>query len=134
MSNKKLGNDFESELCEMLRHNGFWAYNTVNKASGQPADIIAAKNSISVLIDAKVCSNDEFKLDRIESNQETAAMLYDKCGNSHCYFALKMSDGTVYLCSTLVLLMLRQHKSVLRRTDIEELGILLDEWFSKNNI
>jgi len=87
-----------------------------------------------VLIDAKVCSNDEFKLDRIESNQETAAMLYDKCGNSHCYFALRMSDGTVYLCSTLVLLMLRQHKSVLRRTDIEELGILLDEWFSKNNI
>ena len=44
MSNKKIGNDFEAELCEMLSLYGFWCHNLAVKSEGQPADVIAARN------------------------------------------------------------------------------------------
>lgn len=128
MSNKKLGNGFENELCETLARNGFWAYNTVNKASGQPADIIAARNGDAYLIDAKVCSHNTFDTVRIEENQKNAMLRFDKCGNSKSYFALKMSDGTVIMSAGLPLIMMRQDKRVFNETDIRNFGTPLDIW------
>ena len=54
MSNKKIGNDFEAELCEMLSLYGFWCHNLAVKSEGQPADVIAARNGKAYLIDCKV--------------------------------------------------------------------------------
>ena len=44
MINKKLGNDFEQELCQILADAGYWVHNFANRKNGQPADIIAVKN------------------------------------------------------------------------------------------
>lgn len=75
MVNKTLGNHFEGELCELLAENGFWAHNLAQNQAGQPADVIAVKNDVAILIDCKVCSNDRFSLSRIEDNQEMAMTL-----------------------------------------------------------
>ena len=50
MSNRKLGNAFEAELCERLSEYGFWAHNMAQNSAGQPADVIAARNKVAYLI------------------------------------------------------------------------------------
>jgi Holliday junction resolvase len=95
--NKTVGNHFEEELCELLAANGFWAHNLAQNQTGQPADVIAAKNGISVLIDCKDCANNKFPLSRIEGNQEGAMTLWEATGNPHCYFAMKLSNGEIYM-------------------------------------
>ena len=42
-SNKKLGNTFENEFCEMMFMRNFWVHNLAQNKSGQPADVIAVK-------------------------------------------------------------------------------------------
>lgn len=97
MVNRTLGNHFEQELCELLAQNGFWAHNMAQNQAGQPADVIAVKNGLPVLIDCKVCSGDRFLLSRIEENQETAMSLWGNRGNRWCYFAIKFSSGEIYM-------------------------------------
>jgi Holliday junction resolvase len=96
-SNKTIGNHFEGELCDLLAEAGWWAHNMAQNQIGQPADVIAVRNNIPVLIDCKVCENDRFPLSRIESNQEGAMTLWEVQGNTYCYFAMKLSDGTIYM-------------------------------------
>lgn len=98
-SNKTLGNRFEKELCESLSKEGFWCHNLAQNQTGQPADVIAAKNGIPILIDCKACSNNSFPLSRIECNQEGAMTLWKATGNEHCYFAMKLENGKVYMVS-----------------------------------
>ena len=64
-----------------------------------PADVIAVKNGIPVLIDCKECATHRFPLSRIEGNQEGAMTLWEQTGNEHCYFAMKLKDGRIYMVS-----------------------------------
>lgn len=98
-SNRKLGNSFENELCGLLADNGWWSHNLAQNQIGQPADVIAVKNNISVLIDCKVCQNNRFPLSRVEGNQEGAMTLWEARGNEHCYFAMKLADDSIYMVS-----------------------------------
>lgn len=95
--NRTVGGRFEEELCELLAGYGWWAHNMAQNQVGQPADVIAVKNDIAVLIDCKVCANDRFALSRIECNQEGAMTLWEARGNAYCYFAMKLTDGTIYM-------------------------------------
>lgn len=128
MSNKKIGNQFESELCDILSANGFWAHNMAQNSAGQPADIIAVKDRIAVLIDCKVCENDEFPLRRIEQNQETAMELWKSCGNTNGWFALKLSDDNIYMIALDDLILMRFITKVLNVYDIKNNGINLESW------
>ena len=96
MSNKKLGNSFESELCETLSEEGFWCHNLAQNSAGQPADVIAVKNGEAYLIDCKVCSRDRFSFNRIEENQALSMELWRECGNGYGWFALQFK-GQVYM-------------------------------------
>ncbi len=97
MSNKTQGNRFEQELCEILAKNGFWAHNMAQNQAGQPADIIAVKENVAYLIDCKLCSSNYFPLSRVECNQETAMSLWQDCGNTFCFFAIKLPSGEIYM-------------------------------------
>ena len=92
MSNKKLGNDFESEFCETLADEGFWTHNMAQNAAGQPADVIAVKDGEAYLIDCKVCSRNRFQFDRIEDNQRFSMELWRECGNGEGWFALQFAS------------------------------------------
>ena len=93
MNNKKIGNSFEAELCEILSQHGFWAHNLAQNAAGQPADIIAVKNGVPFLIDCKVCSGKSFSLSRIEENQSLSMSLWWHCKNGDGWFAVKFGKN-----------------------------------------
>ena len=95
--NRTVGGRLEQELCEHLAENGYWSHCVSQNQVGQPADVIAAKNDIAVLIDCKVCANNRFPLSRIEGNQEGAMTLWEARGNTLCYFAMKLADGEIYM-------------------------------------
>lgn len=100
MSNKSLGSAFERELAQILAHRGWWVHLLQGNANGQPADLIAIKDGTAMLIDAKVCSSDSFRLSRMEENQRLAMDLWcsKRCGLT--YFALKfVLHDEIYLVS-----------------------------------
>ena len=124
-SNKKMGNAFERELCDILASHGFWCHNMTQNQAGQPADVIAVRNMRPYLIDCKVCKNDRFPLSRIEENQRNAMKLWCECGNGHGWFALKISTG-IYMVS---LWQLEVHKfKSLSKWDIAAIGVPFERW------
>lgn len=133
MSNRKLGNTFEDELCDILSSYGFWAHNMKQSKSGQPADIIAVRNKVSHLIDAKVCSNNTFPFSRIEENQDLAMELWRECGNGIGWFALKIreSDNQIYMISHYTMIAYRNQQSSLSAKEIFELGTPIERWVKK---
>ena len=115
MNNKKAGNEFEREFCEMLSKDGFWSHFMGGNRNGQPADIIAVRNKKAYLIDAKDCQNDRFVLSRIEDNQHMAMRVWEICGNNRGLFALNTSKGVYMLTYGIV--------QVLEMADIKSLNM-----------
>ena len=130
MTNKKIGNDFESDFCEILFNEGFWTHNLAQNASGQPSDVIAARNGKTYLIDCKVCSNRGFALSRIEENQDLSMELWKDTGNGDGWFALKVEEEIVMIPHFSIKALMRE-KSVLNLTDIREYGVKLERWIKK---
>lgn len=128
MSNRSEGTGFESILCDTLAKSGFWAHNMAQKASGQPADVIAVKNGIGYLIDCKVCEKNIFRIDRMEENQDSAMSLWKACGNIGAYFAVRLADGSTYMVpyEDIVLARKKGVKSLKRRDLIMYLS--LTQW------
>ena len=63
-------------------------------------DIIAVKGKFHTLIDCKVISDDKgFPFDRVEDNQKLAMRMFQKKCGELCYFALKLTDASVWLIS-----------------------------------
>ena len=130
MNNRSIGNSFETELCELLSSYGFWVHPMRQDNSGQPADIIAVKNKVSYLIDAKVCSNNKFPFSRIEENQDTAMELWEECGNGIGWFALKTDSG-IYMISHYVMQAYKDRQYSLSAKEIFELGMPIEKWVKK---
>ena len=131
MSNKKLGNSFESELCEILSEHGFWAHNLAQNSSGQPADVIAVKDGQPFLIDCKVCSQGKFQYSRIEENQELSMELWRDCGNGIGLFALKFDTG-VYMVDRDSIRNCSQHHPAMTAELADMYGYPLEEWLWYN--
>ena len=111
----------------MLSEYGFWVHNMMMSKAGQPADIIAVRNGKAYLIDAKVCSNDEFPLKRVEENQTLAMDLWSDRGNGQGWFALKLSDE-VYMLPHILIKALAKNNSKLSDTRIRECGTPIERW------
>lgn len=131
MSNKKLGNDFEAQFCEILFEKGYWTHNLAQNQVGQPADVIAVRNGKAYLIDCKVCINDTFPFSRIESNQHTAMTLWKQSGNDYGWFALRLSDNSVYMIDHGLMIALSLNQSSVNRDLITHYGIPLETWVVK---
>ena len=129
--NKKVGNEFETFFCTLLFSYGFWAHNAAQNQAGQPADIIAARNGTPYLIDCKVCDNDVFPFDHIEDNQESAMTLWEQKGNGFGYFALKLSDQSIYMFTLRELQNFRKRQTRLNKSEIRLYGMPFKEWESK---
>ena len=128
MINKKLGNDFEQELCEILADAGYWVHNFANRKNGQPADIIAVKNGKAYLIDAKVCSYEVFPFSRIEENQQLAMDMWIECGNIDPYFALKARNEVYMVGYRTIKELIRKGKKQLNFEDMNKYGTRLATW------
>lgn len=133
MSNKKLGNDFEAQFCEILFAEGFWCHNLAQNQAGQPADVIAVRNGKSYLIDCKVCSNGGFVLSRMEDNQDLAMGLWQDCGNGYGWFSILISESNgIYMIPHWLIRAVRNSQFCLSEKEIREGGIPLDEWLKSS--
>ena len=130
MNNKTIGNKFEQDLCDMLSEHGFWCHNMMMSKAGQPADIIAVRNGKSYLIDAKVCSNNEFPLKRVEENQTLAMDLWNDRGNGQGWFALKLNDE-VYMLPHILIKAYANTQSKISEKEILESGTPFGKWVMK---
>ena len=128
MINKKLGNDFEQELCQILADAGYWVHNFANRKNGQPADIIAVKNGKAYLIDAKECTREIFPLKRMEYNQELSMGLWIECGNIEPYFALKARNEIYMVSYVTIKNLIRKSKKQLNLEDMNKYGTRLATW------
>ncbi len=132
MSNKKLGNQFETELCEILSMYGFWVHQLCQNAAGQPADVIAVRNGQSYLIDCKVCSTDKgFALNRMEENQDLAMDLWYECGNGQGWFAVKLPTGDIIMLPHFCIKAYRRTQSYMSPGEIFETGKSIEKWVKK---
>lgn len=126
--NRKVGNGFEKDLCRSLSAYGFWVHLMTQNSQGQPFDVIAARNGVSYPIDCKDCANNVFKLDRIEENQFSAMSLWKETGNGNGWFALRLTNGAIYMITLLDMLSAALTKSVLSEQEIRRMGYSLKEW------
>ena len=126
--NKKLGNDFEKELSEILYDAGYWVHLLNQNKNGQPADIIAVKNIKSYLIDAKVCSYEIFPFRRIEDNQRLAMDMWQECGNTTPYFALKCRNEIYMVDWNTIKDLIKKGKKQLNLDDMNKYGVRLATW------
>lgn len=97
---------FQREVCKRLSECGFWAYETINKQSGQPVDVIAVKSDIGYIIECKVTKSDRFPLSRVEDNQITAIEKFTKCKNTESWFAFyfaKHPDNVLFVRANMIL-------------------------------
>lgn len=129
-TNKKLGNTFETKFCEILFAHGFWTHLFAQNQAGQPADVIAAKNGNSYLIDCKVCSGNGFPLSRVEENQNLAMELWKSSGNGEGWFALKIKEEIVMIPHFLIKTR-SVYQSSLSLLTIREHGVSLENWIEK---
>ena len=127
MSNKKIGNDFENEFCEILSENGFWVHNFAQNQAGQPADVIAVRDGGSFLIDCKVCITGRFQLNRIEENQQLAMQHWVDTGNEEAWFALKIENCIVMMRYS-DLMLLKTVQSFLNKSEILKHGVMFGKW------
>lgn len=132
-TNKKIGNDFETEFCELLFNKGFWCHNMTQNSAGQPADVIAVRNGKAYLIDCKVCVNDTFPFSRIESNQHTAMTLWKQSGNGDGWFALQLSNKDIYMIDYYLMIALSLNQSSIGKDLITHYGLPLGRWIEKCN-
>ena len=128
MINKKLGNKFEKELSEILYDAGYWVHLLNQNKNGQPADIIAVKNIKSYLIDAKVCSYEIFPFRRIEDNQRLAMDMWQECGNTTPYFALKCRNEIYMVDWNTIKDLIKKGKKQLNLDDMNKYGVRLATW------
>lgn len=131
MKNKKLGNDFEAQFCEILFGEGFWCHNLAQNQAGQPADVIAVKNGKAYLIDCKVCVNDTFPFSRIENNQHTAMTLWKQSGNGYGWFAFRLSDNSIFMIDHNLMIALSMSQCSISKDLITRYGIPLERWLVK---
>lgn len=132
VSNKKLGNSFETDLCQLLYQHGFWAHNFVQSKDGQPADVIAVKNGKAFLIDCKVCSNNYFKFGRLEENQINAMNLWEEVGNGNGLFAIRLAlDNSILLLTKQECLELLKEQKQIGFQRLKQIGKPLQKWLSE---
>ena len=126
--NKKLGNNFEKELSEILYNAGYWVHLLNQNKNGQPADIIAVKNKKAYLIDAKVCSLEKFAFKRVEENQRLSMQMFIDCGNTTPYFALKARNEIYMLSYKTIRDLIKQGKKQLDFAEINKYSTRLSTW------
>ena len=93
MNNKRLGTQFEREVCDILNRDGWWVHFISPDMKGaQPFDIIACKNARCFAADCKTSKDHIFRMDRLEWNQVLAFDKWIECGNKMPILLVKFED------------------------------------------
>ncbi len=81
-NNKKLGTEFEQEVCKLLAEKGYWVhFLSPDRRGAQPFDVIAVRDGKALAIDCKTCEDKIFRIGRLEENQRMAFDFWLRCNN-----------------------------------------------------
>lgn len=129
MSNIKIGNKCETDVCTLLRNKHYYVYHVPMKNGGQPVDIIAAKRdkdsqATVYLIDAKHVreGNVSFPLSRVEPNQlSTMRFAREWAGLKNLGFAIKFDrdDSLRWLGYDKLLQLLKEEKKGINMEELD---------------
>lgn len=134
MSNKSAGTRFEKEFVSILAQNCFWVHLFQDKISGQPCDVIAARNGHTFLFDCKDCKNSTFQLSRLEENQYNAMKLFELTGNSRGKLAIQFQEKGIFLIDYWKVKALRDKGTrQLDAADTALYGTELSRWLARRN-
>lgn len=128
VSNKASGTAFEWELAGWLSGHGFWVHRLQDNKNGQPADLVAAMNGSTYLIDCKRCEGSTFQLSRIEPNQHTAMMLWHDTGNGWGLFAVMVGDRVYMVSYRTILGWMAEGWKKAPEDALKESGMELNHW------
>ena len=93
MNNKRLGTEFEREVCDILNRDGWWVHFISPDARGaQPFDIIACRDARCIVADCKTSKDHIFRINRLEWNQILAFDKWIECGNKCPILIVKFGD------------------------------------------
>lgn len=124
---------FQREICKMLSEHGFWAYETINKKSGQPVDVIAVKSDIGYIIECKVTKSNRFPLSRVEDNQITAIERFTRCKNKESWFAFyfaKHPDEILFVRAEKIIALLDKNVVGVSYDELKEMS---EDFFDTSN-
>ena len=127
LTNRSLGNQIENDFCNYLFSKGFWVHRIAQNSFGQPADVIAVKDEKAYLIDCKACTSSGFRFSRMESNQEQAMELWERCGNGTGWFAV-FTNKNFYMLSLQAIKPFLKTQSGFSNDEIIKLGIPIKDW------
>lgn len=98
MNNKRLGTEFEREVCDKLSEAGWWVhFLSPNNAGAQPFDIIAVKKGVALAMDCKTSCTNVFASNRLEDNQIYAFEKWLECGNAMPLIVIKYNDNCYFV-------------------------------------
>lgn len=98
MNNKKIGSDFERDVCTLFSAFGYWVHFIAPDARGaQPFDIIAVKGGEAIAIDCKTSVSPRLNVSRLEDNQNMAFRHWMKCGNREPALAVLYNDCLYFI-------------------------------------
>lgn len=133
---KKIGNNYEKKLCELLYTKGYWCHLFEYSKNGQPCDVIAIKGDVSMLIDVKHCCKDLFTFDRIEPNQRTCfnyAMNICKIKRLGFVIYFKSEEKFKWLNFKVLKTLEEKGKKSIRKEDLPDFEFMLDTIIGEQN-
>ena len=94
MNNKKLGTAFERRVVEYFKEWGYWVHFISPDARGaQPFDVIIAKDGKTHVMDCKTSADHNFRISRLEWNQQMAFERWQSCGNSPAWIIIEYKNS-----------------------------------------
>lgn len=135
MTNKKEGSDYEKYIAEKSYKLGFFAHLLQGNKSGQPFDLILARNNKCYFADCKVCHSKRFPLKRIEPNQKSAFDLLAKVGCNKMFIICGFDfDGIVKGSGEKYRNMYLPYSYIKKQIEKGESSIPFDAWLELDNM
>jgi len=92
LSNQRLGRKTENEFAEYMHGKGYWVYLLPLTHTGQPFDVIIAKNENTWFLDIKHVKDKDYILhSRFEANQVNTFNMLSRRGIVKIGFVVKFS-------------------------------------------
>ena len=126
MKNYEIGKITEFNAAKFFSKKGYWVYQCPKTETGQPADLIVAKDNKVTLVEVKHCKNDRFNLSRIEPNQFTSYKFFKSKGNKSHKILIDFKSGVCLLDFKYIYIRKKMKVKSISFYDAQELGELLD--------
>ena len=136
LSNKKIGNDLESKVLDLLKQYKIWGVKLKEQENGAPFDLIASKNNVFYGLEVKNIEHGaRYPLSRVEMNQEMSIHKLNSVGTSNTFFVFGVkSEFGVFKEEYKEIYIVHSSKVLVndvKSIDVKGKGELFTDWLKK---